>query len=172
MKIRCKVLGEFECSVERAFQAPILGDARKFLNGYFMQPPISEFIDDDTWGQVGGHRFPATKGNFWLPAGILFADRILERQENVSWKWKIDEFRPFALFFLDHAIGEWNVKQGEENRIAVTYSYTFYPKNWLKYILNWFFCQIQWKGMMRKAFQGIRQQAESNAPFFYARGLF
>ena len=76
----------FHTTVERAFQTPIIGDARTFLTGYRFQPPVIDFEDDETWGKVHGIRYPVTKGNFWIPAGRLFTDEILVRKENEYWK--------------------------------------------------------------------------------------
>ncbi len=167
MNVRHEISEIINCSIERAFKAPILGDATQFLDGYFLQPPIVDFQDDDTWGQVQGVQYPVTNGNLLLASGILFTDQILERIENKYWKWTIYDFRPLSLSFLKKAIGEWKVEQLDNNKIAVKYSYTFYPDNKLNYFITILFCRIQWYGMMKKAMKGIKQQAESNLKFIY-----
>lgn len=167
MQVSVKVSGIFNCSLERAFKAPILGDATKFLNGYFLQPPIVQFNEDKTWGQINGIRYPVTKGNLFLPSGILFTDKILDRTENKYWKWTLFDFKPFSLFFLDKAIGEWLVNEDKVNQIQVRYTYTFISSGRFKFLLTWMFCKIQIRGMMRKAIIGIKEQAESKDHFIY-----
>jgi hypothetical protein len=169
MKVKVELTDTFHSSIERAFKAPILGDATKFLNGYRFQPPIIGFEEDDTWGQVDGIRYPITNGNFWLPKGRLFTDKILERNENESWKWTIYDFKIPMMFFARKAIGEWTVLEKGSNRIEVCYAYTFYSKNIIFHLGTMLFCQLQWKGMMKKAIAGIKQQAESKLPFIYER---
>lgn len=159
----------FDCSPERAFKAPILGDATRFLNGYLFQPPVIAFENDQTWGEVGGMRYPITKANIFLEKGILCDDQILERIENDYWKWTIFDFRSPSLFFLNRAVGEWKVKALDDKQSQVWYTYTFYPENPITRILTWLFLQIQWRGMMQKALKGIREQAESDEPFYYEK---
>ena len=99
MKVKFEIKDLFNCSIERAFKAPILGDATKFMKGYLFQPPVSGFEADTTWGQIKGLRFPITKGNFIVNKGRLFRDEILERIENKYWRWTICNFEIKSLFF-------------------------------------------------------------------------
>ena len=46
MNFSYKISDVFNCSLERAFKAPILGDATKFMRGYLFQPPVTGFEDD------------------------------------------------------------------------------------------------------------------------------
>lgn len=157
----------FHTSRERAFQTPILGDARQFLNGYRFQPPVTGFGEDATWGQVNGLRYPETQGNAWIPKGRLFTDQVLERKENHSWKWRIYDFQVPMLFFAYQAIGEWTVAEKQPDQIEVAYSYTFYAKNPLFHLFTRLFCLVQWKGMMQQALRGIQKQAESEGAMMY-----
>ena len=75
MQLTVQFTTTFQTTQERAFKASILGDATKFLNGYRFQPPVIGFEEDETWGTVGGVRYPVTKGNFWLPKGRMFTDK-------------------------------------------------------------------------------------------------
>ena len=167
MPITVAISETFHCATSRAFKAPILGDATKFLDGFGFQPPIVAFREDETWGQANGIRYPLTEGNWFTPAGVLLTDQILERMENKYWKWTIFDFRPPSLFFANRAIGEWEVQEIENHQVRVRYAYTFYPKNWLYYLITWVFCQTQWKGMMKRAMKGIKKQAESDEQFIY-----
>ena len=78
MSFSFKITDVFECSLERAFKAPILGDATKFMKGYLFQPPVTGFEDDKTWGEVNGLRYPINNGNILVKKGRMFKDVILE----------------------------------------------------------------------------------------------
>ena len=119
MKTSVEVRSVFNCPIERAFKAPILGDATKFLNGYMLQPPVTGFEDDASWGQKGSVRYPVTSGNLLVKEGRLFTDKVLERVENNYWKWTIYDFQIKSLFFTNKAIGEWYVDEKEDKTIAV-----------------------------------------------------
>lgn len=167
MKSKAEVKDIFNCSVERAFKAPILGDATKFLDGYLFQPGVTGFEEDETWGTPNGIRYPVTEGNLFVKKGRLFTDKILERNENKYWKWTVYDFLTSALFFANKGIGEWTVVEIDKGRIEVTYKYTYYSKNSLLQPVNWLFVHIQLKGMMKRAMAGIKKQAESEDEFIY-----
>ncbi len=157
----------FNCSLDRAFKSPILGDATQYLNGYFLQPPVVGFEEDETWGKVEGYRFPITNGNLVLKQGRIFKDKILERVENKSWKWVIYNFEVNSLFFAEKAIATWKVKYLDENKYEVEYSYEFYARNMFLQPVNWLFMHLQYKGMMNKALSAIKAFAESKQGFLY-----
>ena len=92
MSFSNKITDVFECSLERAFKAPILGDATKFVKGYLFQPPVTGFGDDKTWGEINGIRYPISKGIFLVKKGRMIIDAIFERVENKYWKWAIYGF--------------------------------------------------------------------------------
>ena len=79
MRVSCKIKDVFDCSLERAFKSPILGDATKFMKGYLFQPPVTRFEYDKTWGQINGKRYPINNGNLLVKKGRMFKDVILER---------------------------------------------------------------------------------------------
>ena len=69
MKTVVEVKATFNCSPERAFKTPILGDATQFLVGYGIIPAVVKFTDDSTLGKPGGQRMPHSARNFasqWL----------------------------------------------------------------------------------------------------------
>ena len=167
MKVSFKINDVFDCSLERAFKAPILGDATKFMKGYLFQPPVTGFEDDKTWGQIDGIRYPINNGNLLVKKGRMFKDVILERVENKYWKWTIYDFEFKTLFFISKAIGEWYVDAINENKIEVTYIYSYYSQNRLYRPLTWLLVNIQIRGIMKKAIKGIKEQALSNEPFIY-----
>ena len=167
MKYVCKIKDVFECSEERAFKAPILGDATKFMKGYLFQPPVTGFEDDKTWGQINGIRYPINNGNLLVKKGRMFKDVILEREENKYWKWTIYDFEFKTLFFIEKAIGEWELRKLEENKVEVVYTYTYYSKKKIFNPLTWLLVKIQIKGIMVRALSGIKQQAQSGEDFVY-----
>lgn len=157
----------FNCSLERAFKSPILGDATKYLDGHLLQPPVIGFEDDNTCGKVGGHRYPVTNVNLFLKKGRIFKDKILERNENESWKWTIYNFEVNSLLFAEKANAEWRVVEVSENKYQVEYSYDFYSKNIFLQPINWLFMQLQYRGVMKIAPKGIKAFAESEQVFVY-----
>jgi hypothetical protein len=169
MKFTIELSDEFSCSIDRAFKAPILGDATKFLNGYLFQPQVIGFEDDETWGELGGVRYPIMNGNLFTTKGRIFTDKIIEKEINKVWKWIIYDFKIPMMFFAEKAIGEWEVKSIAENKTSVRYSYTYYSKNKLYHLFTIIFSIVQWKGMMKKAIKGIKKQAESSEPFIYEK---
>ena len=159
-----KITDVFECSLERAFKAPILGDATKFMKGYLFQPPVTGFEDDKTWGEINGIRYPISEGNFLVKKGRMFKDVILERIENKYWKWTIYDFEFNSLFFVQKAIGEWMVKELNENKI--TYTYTYHSKSWIYKPLTWLLVKIQIKGIMKRAMVGIKKKLNQISHLF------
>ena len=157
----------FKCSQERAFQAPILGDATKFMKGYLFQPPVTGFEEDQTWGEINGLRYPINNGNLLVKKGRMFKDVILQRDENKYWKWTIYDFEFKTLFFIERAIGEWEVKKLSNDKIEVVYTYTYYSKKKIFNPLTWLLVNIQIKGIMIRALSGIKKQAESSEEFVY-----
>ena len=114
--------------MSRAFSAPILGDAKLYLNGYRLQPAIVSFDDDSTWGQPDGLRYPVTNGNFLIPKGRLLTDVILERVENSMWRWQISDFRAKSMFFTSHAVATWKVAETSNGSVDVVFSYRYLPR--------------------------------------------
>jgi len=171
MKTRFEITDVFNCSIERAFKAPILGDARRFMKGYLFQPAVTAFEEDETWGQVNGVRYPVTSGNLMVKKGRLFKDEILERNENKFWKWTIYDFKIRSVFFTHKAIGEWHVEKSNQDQIKIIYTYTYYSKNIFLHPLTWLFVNIQIKGIMKRAIKGIKKQAESNETFIYETNI-
>ncbi len=157
----------FCCSPSRAFAAPILGDATRYLDGYRLQPAIVAFEDDSTWGQPNGVRYPVTMGNWLIPPGRLLTDVILKRVENASWEWQIADFRAKSLFFISHAVGRWTVSETGDGRVEILYSYRYFASHWLYVPLLRCFASLQLRGMLRRALAGIKEYAEGDKPMLY-----
>ena len=168
MKVSVYKKSIFNCAVERAFKAPILGDATQFLNGYLFQPPIIGFENDENWGLLNSVRYPLIQGNFFIKTHRIFKDKIIEKCNNKYWKWELTNFTSPYLFFACRAIGSWSVQELSNGKISIIYSYTYFSKNLLWHPINWLFVKIQLQGMMKKALIGIKAQAESNNDFYYS----
>ena len=168
MKVTVYKKSIFSCEIDRAFKAPILGDATQFLNGYLCQPPIIGFENDQNWGLLDGIRYPLIQGNFFIKTHRIFKDKIIEKKDNRFWKWELTNFTSPYLFFAYKAIGSWEVQKLATGKISILYSYSYFSKNFLCHPINWLFVKIQLKGMMDKALIGIKTQAESNKDFYYS----
>ena len=99
MKVTVYRKSIFSCEIERAYKAPILGDATQFLNGYLCQPPIIGFENDENWGLLDGIRYPLIRGNFFIKTHRIFKDKIIEKKDNRFWKWELTNFTSPYLFF-------------------------------------------------------------------------
>ncbi|MFT4601654.1 MAG: hypothetical protein ACI857_001837 [Arenicella sp.] len=82
--LKVQVNAVFKCDLERAFKIPILGDATKFLRGYFVLPAVVAFEDDETWGREGGSRYPIAAKNMFTKGGKTGFDQIYKREENTG----------------------------------------------------------------------------------------
>jgi len=167
MIARNTVTARFNCSLERAFKTPILGDATQFLTGYGVIPACTGFVDDATWGQVGGHRIPLVEGSLFNSAGPQAFDVILAREENRYWKWQIDQFTP-SLFFATKAQGEWWCTDNGDGTITVKWTYTFFSRHALLHPITWGFVRLFWNGLQRQAIRRMKSIAESDAEFVYS----
>lgn len=168
MKVSSTVISIFNCSLERAFKTPILGDATKFLIGYGVIPPIIGFADDATWGKPGGHRIPLSNGNIWIPKGEMCNDKVLSRDENKYWKWEISDFKTWSFFFAAKAQGQLFFNDNKDGTINVKWTYTYFSKNILYHPFTWIFTKIFWKGLQKKAIKAMKQFAEDKSAFVYS----
>ncbi|MEM8900030.1 MAG: hypothetical protein AAGC85_18085 [Bacteroidota bacterium] len=157
----------FSCTLERAFKAPIYGDATRFFTGYRFQPAVTGFEEDETWGEVGGYRYPSTDGNLFLKPGITFYDVILQKIPNEYWEWAIYDFKSPFLFFLKKCVGSWEVEEIRPGLIDVCFTYQLVPVHRVLHPICWVFVQVQWRGMIKRAFVRIKAQAESEEILFY-----
>jgi hypothetical protein len=160
------ITSTFNCSLERAFKTPILGDATKMLTGYGVVPACTGFLDDETWGQVGGYRRPLVAGSPFSKPGPQTFDQILIRDENRYWKWQIDQF-PASLFFAHKAQGEWWCTNNGNGTIDVKWTYTFFSRNAITHPITLAFVKVFWAGFQRDAIQKMKVMAEGDEGFVY-----
>ncbi|MCB9277115.1 MAG: hypothetical protein H6564_23990 [Lewinellaceae bacterium] len=166
MKTTIEVTATFNCSPERAFKTPILGDATQFLVGYGVVPAVEKFTDDSTWGKPGGQRIPHSAKNLISKGGEIGIDEVYARVENEYWKWGIAEFRQWSMGFTEF-LGEMFFSEQGENAVSVRWVYTLYSRSILAYPFHWLFGKIFWKGQMRLAIRRMKRYAESDAAFLY-----
>jgi hypothetical protein len=167
MQTSTSVSAIFNCSLERAFKTPILGDATKTIGaGYGFIPRVTHFINDKTWGNVGGSRIPYAEKNLATKGGPIGIDRILVREENKYWKWELTDFRLWAMGFTKFE-GELFFEARKNQDISVKWIYTLHSKGILAYPVQWLFARISWNGIMRKAFKKMKYLAETEDSFIY-----
>ncbi|MFT5778879.1 MAG: hypothetical protein ACI837_001836 [Crocinitomicaceae bacterium] len=166
-KMTCRAKSNFNCSLERAFKTPILGDATKTLTGYFMVPGVSHFTEDKTWGNEGGSRIPHSKKNLFSKGGPVGFDEILVRRENAYWKWKIGGFRQWMVWFSSFQ-GELFFSEREDKTIDVYWVYTLTSKSSLTRPFQWVFAKVIWQRNMKQAIKRMKFLAETEAPYIYS----
>lgn len=127
MKTISQVKATFNCSLDRAFKTPILGDATKYLTGYGVIPPITKFSEDQSWGKPGGYRIPHNAKNFFSKGGEVAIDKVLERRENDYWKWAVTDFKQPSMRFTKFQ-GEFFVNDMDDGTVDVRWVYTVHSK--------------------------------------------
>lgn len=166
MKTIVSVEEHFNCSLERAFKTPILGDATRFLVGYGIIPAVVKFTEDETWGKPGGQRIPHSAKNLVSKGGEIGVDEIYVREENQYWQWGVAEFRQWSMGFTEFK-GELFFQEEKDSLIQVRWVYTLYSKSIPAYPFHWLFGKVFWKGQMKVAIQKMKAYAESDAAFLY-----
>lgn len=166
MKTIVKVEATFNCSLERAFKTPILGDATQFLVGYGLVPAVEKFTEDSSWGKPGGRRIPHSAKNLLSKGGEIGVDEVYARDENKYWNWGIAEFRQWSMGFTEFQ-GELFFEENNVNSVDVRWVYTLYSKSMLAYPFHWCFGKVFWRGQMKRAIRKMKSYAESGAPFLY-----
>ena len=167
MKTIISVEGLFNCSLERAFKTPILGDATQFLVGYGIIPAVKKFTADETWGKPGGSRIPHAVKNVVSPGGEIGMDRVYVRDEFRYWKWGVTEFRQWSMGFTEFQ-GELFFTEIRSGEVHVRWVYTLHSTSWIAYPLHWLFGNIFWKGQMKIGIKKMKVFAESDAALLYA----
>lgn len=156
---RTSITATFHCSLECAFQTPMLGDITRVHTGYLFMPKVTHTTDHDTWGQVGGSRRVFMAPNLFFKGGEAALDTVLERIENQYWKIEISQFKYQAMGFSRFQ-GEWSTQPNPDDTVAVTYTYTLFSELVYLYPLQWLFTKIAWRMYMRHALECVRKLAD------------
>ena len=166
MKVVISAKSTFNCSLERAFKTPILGDATKFLVGYGIIPAVVKFTKDNTWGKEGGERIPHSAKSLLSKGGEIGLDKIYTRDENKYWEWGVADFYQWSMGFTEFR-GELFFDEIEKENVKVLWIYTLYSNNVFAYPFHWFFGNMFWKNQMKIGIQKMKEYAESDAIFLY-----
>jgi len=159
------VSATFNCSLERAYNTPILGDATKILIGYGNCPIVLGFCKDETWGNEGGKRVPIYNGGLFIKSKERGIDEIFVKKENSYWKWGV---RDFGGVFSNKAIGEWFCADNNDGTITIKWKYTWYASSIFTKPIAWLFVKTYWQNVMRNGMKIIKQMAEMEAPYIYS----
>lgn len=166
MKSRITVTTIYNCSLERAFKAPMLCDVSKVHTGYGIMPKVTHCTDDEHWGQPGFSKKVFVAKSLSQKGGWTSVDKVIERIENKYWKIEVSDFKSWMLGFSRFE-GEWKTTELEPNKILVEYSYTLHSDIALLYPLNWLFAKTFWKTYMKQVLENVRQLAYNNEPYRY-----
>lgn len=166
MKISISVSANFDCSDERAFKTPILGDATQYLKGYIVIPPVINFKDDQTWGKPGGTRIPIVGRNLFSKGGEIGLDTVISRQENEYWQWEVTDLKQ-PMLGINKFEGQYFVRATDNQRVSVKWIYTLHTDIILLFPFQWFFAHMFWKKQMQNGIRHMKKFAESEKPFLY-----
>jgi hypothetical protein len=156
----------FECSLERAFKAPMLCDVTKVHTGFGLMPRVTHCTDDSTWGTVGGSKRIFMAPAFGFPGGEASMDRVLERIENERWVIEVSDFRGWMLGFT-RFVGEWQTAELVPGTVQVVYTYTLHAGAPLLAPLQWLFAKTFWWVYMGRVLENVRALASGSEPFVY-----
>ena len=166
MYFEIKTSAIFNCSLERAFQAPMLSDVSKVHTGYGLMPKITHVADDENWGQIGSTKKVYAVNTFIQKGGFVSMDKVIERIENERWNIEVYDFQSWMLGYYKFS-GEWKTKELESNKIRIDYKYQLHYKGIMFYPLAWMFAHLFWKKYMKQVLENVRNLAYSNDPFMY-----
>ena len=141
----------YNCSLERAFKAPMLCDVTKVHTGMGLMPRIIATSNDKDWGKPGATKKAYAAKSLTQKGGFVSMDKILERVENKYWKIEVYDFQSSMLGFYKF-VGEWHTTEIEKNKIRINYSYALHSGNALYYPLNWLFAKLFWKKIYETGF--------------------
>jgi hypothetical protein len=164
--LKVQVNAVFKCDLERAFKIPILGDATKFLRGYFVLPAVVAFEDDETWGREGGSRYPIAAKNMFTKGGKTGFDQIYKREENKYWNWGVTEIEVF-VFGITKFEGELFFAEKEDG-IHVQWIYHGTCGSALMRPFAWVFFKWLWKKNIKKGISYMKEAAEGNGEILYS----
>lgn len=166
MKFKVRESTIYNCSLERAFNTPLLCDVAKIHTGFGLMPRVTHCTDDQNWGQVGSSKKVYAEKSWTQKGGFISMDQVLDRKENEYWKFEVSNFQSWMLGFSKF-IGEWSTTEIEKDRIRVDYTYTLHADLAILYPLNWLFAKTFWKIYMRRVLENIRTLAYNGEPYQY-----
>ncbi|RMG54483.1 MAG: hypothetical protein D6722_28990 [Bacteroidetes bacterium] len=118
MTFTVHVSTHFNCSLARAFKAPMLCDVAKVHTGYGLMPRVPHTTDDEDWGQPGASKKVYAAPSLTQKGGFVSMDRVLERKENRYWKIQVDSFQAWMLGFHTF-VGTWATTEAAPGRVRI-----------------------------------------------------
>ena len=157
----------YHCSLERAFQCPMLCDVSKVHTGFGIMPRVTHCTDDQNWGKPGSSKKVFVAKSLTQKGGWASVDKVIERIENRYWKIEVSDFQAWMLGFSKF-VGEWQTTELEPGKILITYTYTLHSDIALLYPLNWLFTKTFWRVYMKRVLENVRKLACGNEPILFA----
>lgn len=156
----------YNCSLERAFKAPILCDVTKVHTGYGLMPAVTKSTNDENWGKVGSIKNIYAAKSLTFKGGEVSTDEVIERIENKYWKVEVGNFKSWMLNIWKFTF-EWTTKEIDPNKIQINYDYTIHGKGVLFIPFQWLFANVFYKRYMKQVLENVRKMAQGNEPFLY-----
>lgn len=166
MDFKIRATAIYNCSLERAFKAPILCDVTKVHTGFGLMPAVTKTTNDENWGKVGSIKNIHAAKSFVFKGGEVATDEIIERIENKFWKVEVGNFKSWMLNIWKFTF-EWTTTEIESNKIQINYDYTIHGKGILLIPFQWLFAKLFYKGYMRQVLENVRKMAEGDELFLY-----
>jgi hypothetical protein len=111
----------YNCSLQRAFKAPMLCDIAKVHTGFIVMPKVTHCTEDADWGQPGASKKVFVAPSLTQPGGEASTDKVIERIENKYWKIEVSDFKAWMLGFTKF-VGEWKTTELQPNKILIEYT--------------------------------------------------
>ena len=156
----------YNCTLERAFKAPILCDVTKVHTGYGLMPRVTKTTHDENWGEVCSIKNVFAEKSLTFKGGEVSTDEVIERIENKYWKVEVGNFKSWMLNICKFTF-EWTTTEIEPNKIKINYDYTIHGKGILFIPFQWFFAHVFYTKYMKQVLANVRKMAEGNEPFLY-----
>jgi hypothetical protein len=129
-------------------------------------PRVTHCTDDKNWGQIGSSKKVYADKSFTQKGGFASVGTVPERNENMYWKFQVDQFQSWILGFSKF-VGEWKTTKIEKNKILVEYTYTLHSEIALLDPLNILFAKTFWKKHMKRVLENVKQLTYKNEPYHY-----
>ncbi len=156
----------YNCTLERAFKAPILCDVTKVHTGYGLMPKVTKTTHDEDWGKVGSIKNVYAGKSLTFKGGEISTDQVIERIDNKYWKVEVGNSKSWMLNIWKFTF-EWTTTEIEPNKIKINYDYTIHGKGIFFIPLQWLFANAFYKKYMKQVLENVRKMAEGNEPFLY-----
>lgn len=166
MKFYIHTTAIYNCSLERAFKAPILCDVTKVHTSIGLMPRVNKTLNDDGWGKVGSIKNVYADKSLTFKGGEVGTDKIIERVENKYWNLEVGNFKSWMLNIWKFTF-EWTTTEIKPNKIKINYDYTIHGKGVFFIPFQWLFAHVFYIRYMKHVLENVRKLAEGDEPFLY-----